>query len=299
MKRLAWVLSTAVIAGCSGSTSQAPCGPGTTEVQGECVPAGGKTGGGLSCGPGTKDVGGQCVPAGATGGLSCGPGTKDVGGQCVPAGGTGGSGTGGIGTGGIGSGGSGTGGVGSGGSGAGGSGAGGGLSCGPGTEEMQGQCVPTTPTYEVLVGASAIPADGYSAIPVYVVSSDQGTNPNADDVVLALSRPNAGSLTPAVLHLGPLGSNATFIPCNGSQDPACLGPFFITLAQESSPTTVLAQSPMLNLTTQMGVGSDAPCLVGGNVLYFDGAAGDYIHPGMATIQQGAWSANASATHVGD
>jgi prepilin-type processing-associated H-X9-DG protein len=53
----------------------------------------------------------------------------------------------------------------------------------------------------------------------------------------------------------------------------------------------------LTLVTPAGVGSPAPCLGGGNVLFFDGEAGDYIHPGVATITQGSWTANQSTYQV--
>jgi hypothetical protein len=48
------------------------------------------------------------------------------------------------------------------------------------------------------------------------------------------------------------------------------------------------------------LGSDLPCLVGGNVIFFDGDPGSYVHPGKDTITQGLWSASASTStvHVG-
>ncbi len=52
-----------------------PCGVGTHELMGKCVPD-------VTCGAGTKSVGGMCVPSS---GLSCGMGTQEVNGACVSA----------------------------------------------------------------------------------------------------------------------------------------------------------------------------------------------------------------------
>ena len=37
------------------------------------------------------------------------------------------------------------------------------------------------------------------------------------------------------------------------------------------------------------VGTVTPCLVGGSVAYLDGAPGEYVHPGTATITAGVWT----------
>ncbi|MBW1809656.1 MAG: hypothetical protein JRJ87_15785 [Deltaproteobacteria bacterium] len=39
------------------------------------------------------------------------------------------------------------------------------------------------------------------------------------------------------------------------------------------------------------VGTPAPCLIGGNVAFFDGDEGDWVHPGTDTITMGDWIAN--------
>jgi hypothetical protein len=45
------------------------------------------------------------------------------------------------------------------------------------------------------------------------------------------------------------------------------------------------------------IGSTAPCLGGGNVVYFDGDADNFIFKGKQTVTQGAWKATSSATQV--
>ena len=85
------------LSACSGCGSS--CGPGTHEVDGQCVPDTGA----ISCGPGTHAEAGQCLPDSSDGGtnpnpdggtngpgggsgLSCGPGTHQEGTQCLPGG---------------------------------------------------------------------------------------------------------------------------------------------------------------------------------------------------------------------
>ncbi|WP_437816495.1 hypothetical protein [Sorangium sp. So ce1078] len=212
----------------------------------------------LTCGPGTRNQAGQCVPEATDGDVVCGPGTTLEEGVCVPQE------------------------------------QGDVLSCGPGTEEVEGQCVPVATSgeggrYQLLVGVSEISADGLSKVPVLALGADEDGAPLSDAVIVKPSRADAGTVWPASSVLGALGAQVYFTPCNGTTSPDCLGDFDLTLALASDPDRIVARSRPLTLVEPMGVGSPAPCLVGGNVLFFDGEAGDYIHPGTDTIRLGEWA----------
>jgi hypothetical protein len=71
----------------------------------------------------------------------------------------------------------------------------------------------------------------------------------------------------------------------------------ITLALASAPTVILAESQEMTLVPPTGVGSASPCLAGGNTIFFDGDAGNYIFSGIQTITQGTWSITRSSSEV--
>ena len=213
-------------------------------------------------------LGGLSLPA--CGGKVCGSGTKESDGSCVPE-----------------------------------------LSCGAGLAPVNGQCVavltcgpgtvvldggvcapdPAAHRYDIRIGASEVPANGYSKIPVTVIGSDGTGAPLVGETFsLGVDQPFQGSLSPSSVTLGPLGAQTWFVPCNSAQVPGCTGAARLTVASASSPATVLARSAEFQLVTPDGVGSPAPCQIGGNVLFLDGDSGDYIHPGTDTIQVGSWSA---------
>lgn len=286
--------------GASGAGSIA-CGPGTRLMGSQCVPeqlgeggAGGvgdvgNIGGaggpdGLRCGEGTRRVGDQCLALG-TGGApetSCGPGTVLIGHECVPAaGGAGGAG------------------------GSGGAGDDGNdeepIACGAGTILQGNLCVPTANAgkafYIVRAGATTVGADGYSQIPVVVLGTDALGNPSTEQVVLDTSRAGAGTLSPATLKLGQAGVTAYFTPCSAAASSWCVGPVQITVALASAPNVIVGTSQTIDLVAPSGIGSTAPCLTGGNTIFFSGDSGDYIHPGQATIKLGSWSASYSTSQV--
>ena len=277
----------------SGSDGGISCGAGTHLVGGNCVSDGDAGAGALSCGPGTRLVGGACLPA-VDGGAACGPGTILVNGACVPAPSDGstpitcGRGT---------------------------HLAGGAcvpdavdagppptIACGPGTHLEGDVCLPNPdagglPQFVVRVGVTTLGADGYSSVPVTVVGTAPDGSPSTDTVVLDTSRPGAGTVAPSTLKLTPTGATVYFTPCNAAASMWCPGTVHITLALASNPTTVLAESQEITLVAPTGVGSDAPCLAGGNIIFFNGDANDYIFNGIETITQGKWSADFSASNV--
>jgi hypothetical protein len=287
------------------------CGPGTTMLGGVCLAS---TDGGTACGPGTQSVGGQCmaVPADAGGGVACGQGTVLVGGQCVPIAFDAGPAIGcGAGThlvgnqclpdatdagppvtcaagthlangqcvadpvdAGV------------------------PIGCGPGTHLVGDHCLPTPDggqaQFFVRVGVTTIGADGYSSIPVVVLGTDENGNPSTATVVLDTSRAGAGTVSPSTVTLTPTGATVYFTPCSAAASMWCAGPMHITLALASAPGVVVAESQEITLVAPTGVGSDSPCLAGGNVAFFNGDPGDYIFSGMQTMTQGQWSASASS-----
>jgi hypothetical protein len=245
------------------------CGAGTHAVGSECLPDSS-----LTCGPGTHASGTMCVPDSA--GLTCGAGTHAAGSECVPDAVP--------------------------------------MTCGPGTHAEGLRCVPDAAVtcgpgthfdgslacladaspgaayYDLRSAAAAIPADGYSAIPLLAIGRQADGLPAVDDVVVYSSRPWAGTFTPASFTLNAFGSRILFTPCS-SATPNCTGPIQFTLAPASAPATVLAQTPVLQIEAPAGVGSAAPCLVGGNALYFDGA--NWVFSGTQIVQDGRWSAESS------
>jgi hypothetical protein len=274
------------------------CGPGTSLLGGVCLAASDAAApaadgdGSVTCGAGTELVGNTCVPIAADAGppVTCGAGTQLMGNTCVVLTTDGGA----------------------------------GASCGTGTPLADAACVPdavdasssdcapgtqvdadqctSAPDggagqFIIRVGTTTIGADGYSAIPVVILGTDASGAPSTATVVLDTSRPGAGSLSPSTVTLTPTGTTVYFTPCSAAASMWCVGSVQITLALASAPTIVVAESQELTLVAPTGIGSDAPCLGGGDVIFYDGDPGDYIFSGTETITQGKWSATATSSNV--
>jgi hypothetical protein len=149
----------------------------------------------------------------------------------------------------------------------------------------------------VRVNVTTLGADGFSSIPVVILGTDAAGNPSTDRVVLGVSRAGAGTLTPSTVTLTQAGAMAYFTPCSAAASTTCVGKVRVTLALASAPTVILAQSQEITLVAPEGVGSDAPCRAGGNVLFFNGDAGNYIFTGLQTVTRGTWNATSSSTQV--
>jgi hypothetical protein len=185
--------------------SDVVCGAGTTAHQGVCLP---NTPPPVTCGPGTHADGSQCLPDKPGGGLTCGTGTHAVNGACVP------DST---------------------------------ISCGMGTHLADSVCLPDNTTscgagthlvndvclpdetcgagthddghgacvpipgsvYEVRVSVTQVGADGYSAIPVFVIGTNADGTPASDTVLLTTSIPGEGTLAPSTVKLTSVGNTAT------------------------------------------------------------------------------------------
>jgi hypothetical protein len=254
------------------------CGSGTFLFGNECVALAvdASSTPSVTCGPGTLLSGDTCLvaipeagppPDGgkADAAVACGPGTYDDGGVCLlslPS-----------------------------------------VECGPGTSDQSGICVALGDTggeggdqaaYEVRA-PSTVAADGFSPVPILAlgpVIADGGVG-----IVLGLAPP-LGALLNTQLSLGALGASTYYVPCS-SADPSCTGDVRVTMALASAPAQVVALSPPMALVAPTGVGDPSPCLTGGSVLFFDGDATDFIHPGIETISMGAFQATAGtfAVHV--
>jgi hypothetical protein len=238
------------------------CAAGThLAVDGTCQPN-------VICGTGTHQDAGACVadaicgagPDGGciSGGASCGPGTHANGTDCEPD-----------------------------------------VVCGAGTVPLDGSCVPATAPgeeYDVRVGVQSVNADGFSTVPVLAIGRNADGSPSTAPVVLSLTNPGAGRLDSTAFPLLPTGRALFFTPCDSNQ-PACTGTFQITMAKASAPATPIASSWTLTLHPPVGLGDPSPCLGGGNVLFLNGEAGDFIHPGMETINTGTFTVNRSTFDV--
>ena len=274
-----------VLVACSKGADTPVCGPGTHDEAGTCVVT-------LRCGAGTHQSGSDCVgdlgagPTCAAGthlasdntcqadvvcgagthpdagacvsNSTCGPGTHANGTDCEPD-----------------------------------------VVCGAGTVPQAGVCVPATTTgeqFEVRVAAQDLNADGFSPVPVLAIGRNADGSPSTEPVVLAVTNPAAGRLSTPAFSLTPTGRALFLTPCDSNQ-PGCTGTFQVTLAKASAPSTPIASSWPLTLHPPAGVGDATPCLGGGNVLFLNGDAGDFIHPGMETINTGTFNVTPSSFHV--
>ncbi len=173
-----------------------------------------------------------------------------------------------------------------------------GLMCGAGTHVSGTTCVPdvTPPSggYQLRVITNQIPADGYSKIPVLAIGTNVDGTPSTAMVVLNTSRAGAGTFMPTAPTLGTLGATSYYTACNFTT-PGCVGPVTLTLALASAPTTPVA-SVDVELVMPMGVGTAAPCLTGGNRMFFDG--NDYIYNGMLLVgSEAGWSGSSTTDHI--
>jgi len=162
--------------------------------------------------------------------------------------------------------------------------------CGEGTHEQDGECVPDgggveLPHYELRAPVAQVGADGLSMIPILAVGESAGGAPATDEVVISLDR-SAGELLEFDGILQPGGAILYFRPCDASQD-GCTGPVELSMALAAAPEEPVATLE-LELVEQTGVYTAAPCLGGGNSMFFDGDG--FIYDGLLGVTLGAWSA---------
>lgn len=256
---------------CVAPTDAAPpttCGAGTHPVDASCVPDPFDGPPPTTCGAGTHPVDAACVPDPSDGPppATCGAGTHLVDAACVADPFDGPPPT----------------------------------TCGTGTRLDGGQCVPDpagVATYIVRVATNPIGADGFTAIPVLVLGTNADGTPSTATVRLDVSRAGAGTITPSQVTLAPAGSIVYFVPCSASASASCAGSARITAAFPSAPNVIIAVSDPFDLVAPAGVGSAAPCLTGGNILFFDGDAGNFIFSGKQTVSLAAWTMSGTAGSV--
>jgi hypothetical protein len=186
--------------------------------------------------------------------LECGPGTIEADGRCQPEG----EGT--------------------------------GLECGEGTREEDGECVvdaEPAPRYELRASVTQVGADGLSLIPIVVIGANADGTPATDEVVLSIDRAGAGEFLFAEATLTGSGALSLFRPCDAAGRDDCLGPIEVRVALADDPGEPVA-SLDLELVEQTGVYTAAPCLAGGNAMFFDGNG--YIRTGLLSVTLGAWGA---------
>jgi hypothetical protein len=205
-------------------------------------------------------------PTDAEASLTCGPGTMQLGSVCVPLE------------------------------------AGLPVGCGAGTTLIDGSCYPTPPdpdatTFSIEVEAPLFGtvADGYSRIPILAQGLESNGALSTESMVLFMGGPNEGTTDPTAISLGALGPVAYYTPCNGVVNPACLNQkVTVSMARASAPTTAVASSTFIVEWPPTAVGTTAPCLAGGNVVYFESDPGESLLQGTSLLVQGLptsdWSA---------
>jgi hypothetical protein len=149
-----------------------------------------------------------------------------------------------------------------------------GTTCGTGMHELDGACV--ADTWFQIRALPIILADGRSATEVRAFGATADGSPSHDAIVVSVDRASAGAFVSPGFVLDDLGGATNFIPCT-SATTGCEGPAQFALALASVPQTPLATVDV-QLAGPSPVGSTAPCLAGGNILYFDGQDFDYNGP---------------------
>jgi hypothetical protein len=146
--------------------------------------------------------------------------------------------------------------------------------------------------FQISLGASEIPADGHSWIPVVVTATRPDGGPAVDDLLLNLDRPAAGLLKPNRLKIGPNGEGAGyFIPC--AQDvTSCIGPVRIRATLPGDPA-IVAESPVVQLVVPTGIGSPAACLRRPNAMFVDGNT--FFQYGVKAITDAEFVADSQLT----
>jgi len=146
------------------------------------------------------------------------------------------------------------------------------MTCGPGThEEDDGTCV-ADPRLEIRATPTIV-ADGRSATEVVVFGREADGSPSHVQVVLTVDRASAGTFVSPAVGLDDVDAESAFVPCN-SHDAACLGPATLQVALASAPMTPVA-TVQVQLVAPTPIGSAAPCLGGGDILYFNAAGWGY------------------------
>jgi hypothetical protein len=143
--------------------------------------------------------------------------------------------------------------------------------------------------YSISIGAPTIVANALMPRTVSI------TGLAGDDVIVALDRTSAGTVTPTMVTLDASGNGtASLTPCT-DVSPGCVGPAALELVLASAPNILLARSELM-LEAPAEVGEVAPCLTSGNVMYLHG--NDFVYNGV--LQTGPaepWSVLATPDQI--
>ena len=159
-------------------------------------------------------------------------------------------------------------------------------SCGYGTHEVNGTCVPDPSATRYTIRTSRTIAAG-APVEVIVFGTRPDGTPATDEVVLNTSRPAAGTFDPPAVVLDATHRRVWFTPCDAAT-PGCVGDVDLTLALASAPTVPVAKMAV-ELASDEAVGSAEHCLGGGNVLYLEGKG--FVHRGALTVVAGTFQRN--------
>jgi hypothetical protein len=167
------------------------------------------------------------------------------------------------------------------------------FTCGTGTVENSGVCIPTAARYAVRISEPVVGANGRTKRKVVVFGTKADGTAALDRVVLTASRATAGTLRESALNLTTLGAYTYFTPCN-SASPDCLGPVTFSVALASAPSTVVAQTDVM-IVAPSNVSTIAPCLEDDKVFWVDGAGG--ILTTQWTVFDGDWWSSTFANSI--
>jgi hypothetical protein len=138
------------------------------------------------------------------------------------------------------------------------------VTCGPGTSEVNGECV--APRFTILAN-KRITADG-SPTDVFVFGRTDAGAPSTEELVLGANRTDAGTFAASSIVLDEAGTTTSFTPCTAAT-PGCTGPLTLTVALAIDPMTPVA-SIEVDLVEEAGIWTAEPCLGGGNALVLEG-----------------------------
>ncbi len=128
-------------------------------------------------------------------------------------------------------------------------------------------------SYEIRPDRSSAMANGYSSVRLNIFGALADGGLSTEAVILGVSNTWAGSLSPSVTSLSPIGStNVIFSPCNAAAAPSCAGPVYLTLARASAPSIILAKSNPIELVAPKPVSGIDKCPKGATALRVHGEA---------------------------
>lgn len=167
-----------------------------------------------------------------------------------------------------------------------------GLTCGAGTREDRGTCVPDPagPRFELRMLDREISADRLQPVPVRVAGTYPDGSPVLGEALLSIDRPGAGAFPDPRIELDGLGGVAMYRPCSASQ-AGCTGPVRFAVAMLDDPQTTVATYDA-ELVARPDGSSASACLAAPSLMFLDGE--DDIYAGMLTVTDAGWGVTGRA-----